>query len=85
MALEKRGAYWYGDSQDDIRGEIARYSELNGYPADRFADARCTCGGRLFALETDETEGVAVRICTSCDSRHVMVDGTAHADSTGVR
>ena len=78
MGLRKRGAHWYGDGQDDIRGELARYSGLAGYPAERFADARCPCGGALFALELDEAAGVAVRSCASCGARHAMADGGAH-------
>ena len=29
MALKKRGKYWYGDSQADIRGELIRYGKLD--------------------------------------------------------
>lgn len=78
MALQKRGAHWYGESQVDIRTELARYAELAGYPAGRFADARCLCDGRLFALELDEAAGVAVRSCASCGVRHVMADGSEY-------
>src|SRR6476620_6166388 len=78
MGLQKRGAHWYGESQADIRTELERYAELAGYPAERFADARCLCAGRLFALELDEAAGVAVRSCTSCGIRHVMADGAEY-------
>ena len=78
MGLQKRGAYWYGETQADIRTELARYAELAGYPAERFADARCPCDGQRFALELDEAAGVAVRICTSCSVYHVMADGAEH-------
>lgn len=75
MGLQQRGSYWYGDGHDDIRGELARYSELAGYPTERFADARCGCDGSRFALELDEAAGVAVRGCASCGARHAMADG----------
>lgn len=75
MGLKKRGSHWYGESQADIRTELARYAALAGHPAERFADARCLCDGGLFALELDEEAGVAVRSCGSCGVRHPMADG----------
>lgn len=68
MALEKRGKWWYGESQIDIRTEITRYSKLNGYLAEKFADAVCTCGSRVFSLLLDDNEGVATRVCIACDA-----------------
>lgn len=78
MGLQKRGSHWYGESQADIRTELARYADLVGYPVERFADARCECDGRLFSLELDESAGVAVRGCTSCGVRHPMADGAEY-------
>lgn len=66
MALRKRGKWRYGDSQADIRAEIARYSKENGYLAEHFADAVCPCGGRVFGLYLDDTAGVASRVCVAC-------------------
>ena len=56
MALQKRGKYYYGDSQSDIRQEITRLS-AEGYLASEFADAVCRCGGKLFHLRLDEAQG----------------------------
>jgi hypothetical protein len=39
MALTRRGDQSFGDSQADIRAELHRYSGLNGYLAEHFADA----------------------------------------------
>ena len=74
MALRNRGNYRYGDSHADIREELLRYSRLNGYPADHFTDAACSCGGRAFSLALDDTEGAAVRTCTACGSAHPIGD-----------
>jgi hypothetical protein len=74
MALQKRGDSRYGDSQADIREELVRYSQLNGYPADHFADAACPCGGRVFVLALDETECAAVRTCIECGTAHPIGD-----------
>jgi len=74
MALKKRGKYRYGDSQADIRDEVLRYSKKNGYVADHFADAACRCGGKVFRLSLDDTEGAAVRKCTTCGAEHPVGD-----------
>ena len=74
MALKKRGEHRYGDNQEDIRKEIVRYSKANGYVAERFADAVCACGGNQFALQIDDTEGAAVRVCRSCGDDHPIGD-----------
>ncbi len=55
MALQKKGGYYYGDSQTDIRDELRRYSKANGYEAVHFADAVCVCGRPLFQLLLDDT------------------------------
>jgi hypothetical protein len=73
MSIEKRGKYWYGDSQADIREEVTRYSEDN-YVAHHFADAVCECGGRQFSLLLDNNEGAAVRECARCGASHPIGD-----------
>ncbi len=74
MTLTNRGEYHYGDSQADIRDEILHYSTLNGYLAQHFADAVCTCSHRTFALSLDDATGVAVRTCDACGVVHPMGD-----------
>jgi hypothetical protein len=74
MALRKRGKYRYGDTQTDIRKEIVRFSKENEYVAEKFASARCTCGGRVFRLYLDDDEGAAVRECVRCGEEHPMGD-----------
>jgi hypothetical protein len=81
MALQKRGKWWYGDSQADIRSEIIRYSEANGYLAEHFADAICICGGKVFGLLVDDTQGVASRVCVVCDAEsHPIGDSADYLD-----
>lgn len=74
MALNKRGRHYYGDSQDDIRSEVQRYSQLNRYVAKHFADAICECGSKVFRLSLDDNAGVAIRICSKCNSEHAIGD-----------
>lgn len=81
MALRKRGKWRYGDSQADIRAEIIRYSEENGYLAEHFADAVCACGGKVFGLLIDNTAGVASRVCIACDAEaHPIGDSAEFMD-----
>ena len=80
MALKKVGKYWYGDGPDDVRTEIVRYSKLNGYVAERFAESACTCGARAFRLESDEEAGAARRTCTACGTVQLMGDSAEYAD-----
>jgi Zn ribbon nucleic-acid-binding protein len=79
MALVKRGKYWYGDEQADIRAELLRYSR-DGYPAEHFADAICACGTRIFRLQLDEEAGVAVRTCAACGHDHSIGDSADFLD-----
>jgi hypothetical protein len=80
MALRKKGKYWYGDTLDDVRTEMLRFSKLNGYVAERFAESVCTCGVRVFRLETDDEAGAARRTCTGCGNTHLMGDSAEYAD-----
>lgn len=79
MALRKKGKYRYGDSQADLRDEIKRYSHF-GYPADHFADARCSCGSTTFNLLLDDAQGVAIRTCMKCRLRHPIGDSGEYVD-----
>src|SRR3954447_6630790 len=80
MALRKRGKWWYGDSQADIRDELTRVGKLNEYVPSQFADARCGCGSRTFRLRLDENEGAAVRVCTKCEKEHPIGDSDEYLD-----
>ncbi len=74
MTLQKRGRFRYGDGQPDIRPEIIRYSTINAYVAQHFADAVCECGGIAFRLLLDDSAGVAVRSCIACMTEHPIGD-----------
>lgn len=74
MTLLRRGKHHYGDSQNDIRDEVLRYSQLNAYVAQHFADAICACGSRTFRLLLDDNEGAAVRVCSQCNTEHPIGD-----------
>ncbi len=74
MALRQKDNLSYGDSQADIREELAAQSGIDGYPVEHFADAICQCRGHIFKLFIDDDEGAAIRECVSCKQRHPMGD-----------
>jgi hypothetical protein len=80
MTLKKRGKYYYGDSQADIRDEVRRYSKKNAYVAEHFADAVCTCGKKEFQLLINGLEGAAVRTCAACRAQHPIGDSEEFLD-----
>lgn len=80
MALRKRGRWWYGDSQADIRGELTRLGKLNEYVPAQFADARCKCGSGTFRLRIDDEQGAAIRVCAKCGAEHAMGDSDEYLE-----
>ena len=80
MALRRQGEYSYGDSQADIRDELARFGKLNAYVPTQFADARCGCGSSTFRLRMDENEGAAVRVCAACAEEHSIGDSEEYLE-----
>jgi hypothetical protein len=79
MALKKRGQYYYGDNQADIRNEILRYSK-KAYLAQHFTDAVCPCGKNIFHLALDDNEGAAIRICVACKNEHPIGDSEEYLE-----
>ncbi|WP_254510566.1 hypothetical protein [Anatilimnocola floriformis] len=78
MALRKRGKYWYGESQADIRDELVRVGKLNDEIPTHFQDVRCSCGANLFRLKMDDEQGVAVRTCGTCQAEHPIGDSAEY-------
>ena len=74
MAARKRGRWWYGDGPEDLRAELERYGQENGYVPTWFAEPRCSCGSDWFTLLFDDEQGAAVRCCTSCGTEHAIAD-----------
>ena len=84
MAIQRKSQQSFADSQADIREELVRYSKLNGYVAEHFADARCNCGATTFKLGLDENAGVAVRFCQSCNGELGMADSNDYFDDAEI-
>jgi hypothetical protein len=80
MVLRRVNDQSFGDSQLDVRDELVRYSLLNGYEAEKFADCVCECGICDFGLLIDDNVGAAARICHKCDSDHGIGDSDDYID-----
>ncbi|MGE0387520.1 MAG: hypothetical protein AB7Q97_22555 [Gammaproteobacteria bacterium] len=81
MALTEKKGRSYGENHADLQEEIRDYSKRNGYPAERFADARCeNCGATTFSILLDDAAGCAQRTCVTCKNEHFIGDSKQYAD-----
>ncbi|WP_338866328.1 hypothetical protein [Myxococcus stipitatus] len=80
MALKRKGRHYVGDSREDIRESLARYSQENGYPVERMTDLRCPCGTEVLSLLMDEEAGAAVQTCTRCEEQVPLADSLEFLD-----
>ena len=49
-----------------LKKEIERYSKLNGYYISSYEEINCSCGSNEFHLYSDDGEGGAYVICSTC-------------------
>lgn len=80
VALTRKGKYWYGETSEDVKAELLRYSTKNQYVAAKFRQSQCRCGSYVFKLESDEEAGAARRICIECGNVHLMGDSSEYAE-----
>lgn len=73
MTIDKSGKYWIGSEAADL-DEYLRGMTAEGYPADRFVHAKCSCGNDRFRLQVDPDEGCARRTCSRCRRNHFICD-----------
>ncbi|MGB3313675.1 MAG: hypothetical protein WBB85_04645, partial [Albidovulum sp.] len=78
--LRRRGNKSFGEGPADIRSELERYSDLNGYPATLFGQCRYPCGHSRFRLRVDEAEGYMERVCQNCSAAHAIGDSARFAE-----
>lgn len=66
---------------EKLKSQIVEYGTDNGYPTEHFVTPRCAgCGGGTFEVLMNEEEGVAARICMSCDDEHGIGDSDDFID-----
>jgi hypothetical protein len=63
-----------------LKSQIIEYSSNNSYLAEHFVVPKCSCGCSTFTLLINADEGVAARICTSCESDRGIGDSDDFID-----
>jgi hypothetical protein len=84
MAIDKSGKWWKGQNADDLV-EYVRLLTQQGYPATKFAIAKCACGTDLFRLYADQDEGCAKRQCTSCGKDAFICDSEDASEEASLK
>jgi hypothetical protein len=82
--IDRSGRWWTGTGPEDL-DEYLRSLTADGYPAERFEQARCVCGGTRFLLDVDADEGCARRTCTGCGAEHFLCDSGDFAEDADLR
>ena len=77
--IDRSGQWWTGTNAVDVEEYLRSYTE-DGYPATRFEQSRCNCGGDAFRLDADRDEGCARRTCAACGLEHFICDSGEYAD-----
>jgi hypothetical protein len=77
VTVTKKKGQSYGSSAKDIEPVIVDHSR-GSYLATDFASAQCSCGGRRFRLQVDDTVGAAVRTCAKCKKEHPLGDSAEY-------
>lgn len=81
--IKRRRKWWTGTEASDVGEYLAAYTR-DGYPADRFEQSRCVCGGSVFRLAVDDEEGCAERTCTACGLRAFIGGSEDVADESSL-
>jgi hypothetical protein len=74
VVIDKSGTWWRGSEAADLREYLVAFT-AGGYPADEIRDSECSgCGGRVFGLRGDGTEGCGRRVCRRCGRKEYIAD-----------
>jgi hypothetical protein len=64
-----------GDTFSDLSTHIADFTTAQGYPVEGITQSECaSCGGTLFGLVVDATEGCTQRTCRTCSTAVFIAD-----------
>ena len=75
---------WKGQNADDLI-EYVRLLTQQGYPATKFAIAKCACGTHRFRLCADQNDGCAKRQCTSCGKDAFICDSEDASEEASLK
>lgn len=67
------------DEIDQLRKSVEDFS-AGGYAVDLVVPAVCDCGSEEFFVVFNDEEGVAARICASCEDEAGIADSDEHFD-----
>jgi hypothetical protein len=79
MTIDTSGEWWKGSEFADVQPYL-RDLEPGGYPVDRVIQARCACGGTVFAINVDRDDELAQTICVACGHEAFVSDSGEHWD-----
>jgi len=84
MSLRKKKGYWFGDDLRDLRSEMERYADANGYALSAsYEPSACPCGERsTLYLFVDDVEGGASIACGACHEVRFVADSQVYMDDT---
>jgi hypothetical protein len=75
--IDKSGKWWTGETFEDLAEYLALLVE-DEYPVHTVLEPQCLCGGRVFKIHRDATEGVARRTCIACGTNAFICDSGEH-------
>jgi hypothetical protein len=84
MAIDTSGKWWKGQNANDLV-EYVRLLTQQGYPATKFAIAKCACGTDGFRLYVDRDEGCAKRQCASCRNEAFICDSEEASEEASLK
>jgi hypothetical protein len=74
VVIDRSGTWWRGDDPRDLHDYLVAFT-AEGHPADEIRDCVCSrCGGRVFGLRGDGTEGCGRRNCRRCGRKEYIAD-----------
>ncbi|GHT22384.1 hypothetical protein FACS189430_04080 [Bacteroidia bacterium] len=83
MAIRKKGKYYYGDTIEDLKIELERYSKTNAYPIDETTILVCPkCGNAKFLIFSDDEESSALCQCSNCAEEVFIRDSKKYFNET---
>jgi len=79
MAIDTTGKWWKGSDVNDLITYLDLLLKQQSFPAEKFVQSICTCGGKSFRLSVDRREGYAKRACLACQSEAFIGDSRESA------
>jgi hypothetical protein len=80
VTISREGDWWHGSDSADLDAFLTA-ATADSYPVSDVRHARCRgCGGTVFQVAADDTDGYVERTCTGCGDRFLMLDSADYAE-----